>query len=580
MNEAIARKQNVVEPIHKELCETRGVSRLMLMLALALGAFSVSLALLIGNIGFEGDDWWEFSWSYWFPFPQSIWEYAKESSRPIEGIYGVLSFDTFGLNRLPYTLTSLFLAAGSCLLLANCLKRAFPEKSAQAILAAFLAFFLTPVSNLTYMIHTDNSRISMLFFWCSVFAFQDWAASGSPWKRMILPAVLYLLGAFTYENTTFLIFCIPFFLWPVYLQDPKKLSRHKFLIRLFVCIFVSFAIFLLTRFFILSGGAVKQSSLIPPAGLVWSYVANLGYYCIYPVIEISRDPVSWLWAFPVALVLSVFLYHCAKSVSNTGSKQRAVPWEQRQLYVLILGSVMTVFGTIPYLMAGYNPDIGFTSQSRVYSAASFGLAIVLAGLFTAPYSSRLRIPVRILAVASVLLMAVFLADLRKEWQQAEVERSEVCRSLLNEAPQVEPKTTFLFMGLQSYIYRHGVAHAVIYQGVDGLGEWIKMLYGRKDVYAYFIYPRAEMVNDDKGRLAYASPSGFEARGSIIRGKIPLDTILIFEKHRNKMKLLDSLSEKDNVAAIKWDGISEIQSNMNRILTEATGPTGLKSICRP
>lgn len=64
--------------------------KLIPLLAIALIIFSVSLALVIGEIGFEGDDWWQFSWPYWYPFPQSIWEYAKESRRPIEGIYTVL----------------------------------------------------------------------------------------------------------------------------------------------------------------------------------------------------------------------------------------------------------------------------------------------------------------------------------------------------------------------------------------------------------------------------------------------------------------------------------------------------------
>ena len=145
------------------------------LIALVLFTFSLSLALLIGNIGFQGDDWWQFSWPYWFPFPQSIWEYVKASSRPIEGIYTVLAFDVFGLNRILYTLSALVLSAGSCLLLASTFKRAFPSKASLPVIAAFLAFFLTPVSNLIYMFHTDNSRLSMLFFWISAFSFQRWA---------------------------------------------------------------------------------------------------------------------------------------------------------------------------------------------------------------------------------------------------------------------------------------------------------------------------------------------------------------------------------------------------------------------
>ena len=123
-----------------------------------------SLAILIGNIGFQGDDWWQFSWPYWHSFPNSIWEYAKASRRPIEGLYTVLSFEIFGLNRVLFTLSALLLSAGSCLLMGACLNRAFPGRKTLVVLAVFFGFLLTPLSNLIYMFHTDNSRLSMLLF--------------------------------------------------------------------------------------------------------------------------------------------------------------------------------------------------------------------------------------------------------------------------------------------------------------------------------------------------------------------------------------------------------------------------------
>ena len=358
-------------------------------MGLAFVIFSISLALLIGNIGFEGDDWWQFSWPYWFPFPQSIWEYAKESRRPIEGIYTVLAFESFGLNRVFYTLTALLLSSASCLLLASCMKRAFPRKASLAVLGAFFAFFLPPVSNLIYMFHTDNSRISMLFFWCSVFAFQLWAGSSCSWGGLALPAILYLLGAFTYENTTFLIFCVPLLVWPVYAQSQKTLSPKVFLARLFVGILGAFVIFVLARFVIFSGGAVKQNSLLPSLNLIWSYIANLGFYVAYPIHDVPLDVTSWLWGVPVALVLAALLSYSSRIDSDVQGIREG-RWEQSSLYVGVLGLLFVILGMLPYLLAGYHSDIGFTSQSRIYSAASFGVAIILAALFTAPRSARLE----------------------------------------------------------------------------------------------------------------------------------------------------------------------------------------------
>ncbi|MCL5124130.1 MAG: glucosyltransferase domain-containing protein [Deltaproteobacteria bacterium] len=570
--------QKNCQPDQQIFVSSRDSSLLTLQLGLALGVFSLSLALLIGNIGFEGDDWWQFSWPFWFPFPQSIWEYAKDSSRPIEGVYTVLAFDAFGLNRVPYTLISLFLAAGSCLLLASCLKRAFPARSTLAIIAGFMAFFLTPVSNLVYMIHTDNSRISMLFFWLCVFAFQRWALSGASWRGLLLPVILYLFGAFTYENTTFLIFCVPLLVWPVYVRHPKSLPTKPFPVRLFSGILGGFAIFVMARFVVFSGGAVKQNSLFPPLGLIWSYLTNLGFYIICPVTDVPHDVVSWLWAAPIALVFAAFVLYSSKSDAIAQGCGEGRRWEQSVLYVIILGLSFVIFGTLPYLLAGYHSDFGFTSQSRIYSAASYGVAILGAALFTASRSWRIRAPMMVVAVALIFVMASFLAGLRTEWRQAEVERSKICRSLIEQVPDVAPRTTFLFLGLQSYIYSHGIARAVVFQGVDGLGEWIKMLYGSKDVYAYFIYPKTEVVDDDKGRRASASPSGVNARGSAVRGPIPLDTILIVERLGNRMRLLDKLSEKDGVAAIDWQDVSEIRSNTRLIVPAPHVTTGFKSIC--
>ncbi len=553
--------------------------RLIFLLGSTLIIFSISLALLIGNIGFEGDDWWQFSWPYWFPFPRSIWEYAKESSRPIEGIYTVLAFESFGLTRAFYTLTALLLSTGSCLLLASCLKRAFPGKASLAILSAFFAFFLTPISNLIYMFHTDNSRLSMLFFWSSVFVFQRWAGSSCSWLSLILPALLYLLGAFTYENTTFLIFCVPLLVWPVYAQSQKTLSQKVFLARIFVGILGAFVVFVLARFAIFSGGAVKQNSLLPPLNLIWSYVANLGFYVVYPIYDVPKDLASWLWGAPVALVLAAFLFYSSKNDRHAQDEINTGRWEQSSSYIAALGLVFVILGMLPYLLAGYHSHIGFTSQSRIYSAASFGLAILLAALFTAPHYPRYRIPMMTVAIGFICLMAVSLAGLRTEWRQAEIERSTLCQSLLEQAPAVVPKTTFLFLGLQSYISTHEVDRAVIFQGVDGLGEWIRMFYGRKDIYAYFLYPKNEVIDNEKGRRASVTPLGLNARGSVVRGPIPLDTILIVERYGNRLRVLDRLSEADDIAAIVWKGVSEIRSNMSLILpgSQAT-TTGFKSIC--
>ena len=202
-----------------------------------------SLAILIGNIGFQGDDWWQFSWPYWHSFPNSIWEYAKASRRPIEGLYTVLSFEIFGLNRVLFTLSALLLSAGSCLLMGACLNRAFPGRKTLAVLAVFFAFLLTPLSNLIYMFHTDNSRLSMLLFWTSVLAFQHWAGASKSWLGLTLPVILYLAASLDLRDRDVPDFRRSSFRLADTRQSQPRLSDRSFVLRLGAGITIAFAAF-------------------------------------------------------------------------------------------------------------------------------------------------------------------------------------------------------------------------------------------------------------------------------------------------------------------------------------------------
>ncbi len=117
-------------------------TNVLILVLTILFVSSVSLALIIGDIGFQGDDWWEFSWPYWFSFPQSTLECVKQYSRPVEGLYYVLLYESFGLNRFFYTLTSLLLLAGSSALLVRCLQNAFPQRISLSVVSGFLPFSL------------------------------------------------------------------------------------------------------------------------------------------------------------------------------------------------------------------------------------------------------------------------------------------------------------------------------------------------------------------------------------------------------------------------------------------------------
>lgn len=539
---------------------------------------SLSLSLIIGDIGFQGDDWWELSWPHWYNFPQSSWECVKQYSRPVESLYYVLMYESFGLSRMFYTLTSLLLLAGSCSLLVKCLHSAFPERMSLALLAGMFGFFLTPISNLVYMWHTDNSRLANLFFWFSVYAFQRWAMSSCSWSRLFLPAFCYLLACFTYENATLMIFGVPLLVWPVYFRSkPSNLTTQKFAFRLASGVLGSFAIFVIARFLVFGGGAVKQSSLIPPVNLVFSYFRDIFVYTLYPFTNPPSDPVSWLWAIPIAIVVAATLFQLSKLESGRHLKYGR--FDQSSAYIACTGIFFLILGIAPYLMAGYTSSIGFTSQSRIYSSATYGLAILLGLLASSGSSPRVRLALRGAGVIAICFMAVFLASLKNDWQEAHRQRTELCRSLLNQVPGVESNTTFLFLNLQSYISKEGVDRAVVFQGVDGLVEWVRMLYGKRNIRAYFLYPGDHVSPDDKEeRRAIVSKSAIVARGSSAHGTIPLNSVLIFDRRANQLQLLDGLSQGEDVASIEWKGISKINSNRKLILSEAESANEKRRMC--
>jgi hypothetical protein len=553
-------KANYLETTSEILAGTRIVS----YIAAALLFFCISLALLVGNIGFQGDDWWQFAFPYWHSFPSSVWEYATASRRPIEGLYTVIAFELFGLNRILYTLSALILLAGACLLMGKCLHNAFPGRGSFVVLSTLFAFLLPSVSNLIYMFHTDNSRISSLFFWTSAFAFQRWATGEKTWIGLAVPLLLYFLAAFTYENTTFLIFTIPLLTWPVFLRNQGGLSARAFLIRIVSAIVGGFLFFVIMRFAVLSGGAVGHRSLFPSLDLIWSYAANLVRYCTAPFHLFPGDPLSWGWGVMVAIIAGFLLMYADRNVPTSEEDSGS------SAYVAVVGASIVILGILPYALAGYQSKVEFTSQSRIYSSSSFGLAILVGLFFSMSADSRLKKLQKAAAIVLIAFMAAFLAGLRINWQAAEEKRSAIYSSLRQAVPAVAPGTTFLFLDLQSYISGAKTGSAVIFQGVDGLDEFIKMFYNDRDVHAYFLYSPKSVENNKENRALIASPDGVVARGSALRPPVPLDTLLILKKIDDRMVLLDSVDSTQDVAIV-WNGISEIRSNKDRILR--TNPKG-------
>ena len=559
-----------------------GVWSILLPVAVGLTLYSIAITLLTGDIGFEGDDWWIFSWPYHNSFPASLLAYAKASLRPVEGIYWITLFEIFGFNKIAFNLASLLLLSGACLMMGWCLLTAFPEKRSFAVLAILFAFFLPTVSCLTYVLCTDNSRLSMLLFWACVASFQRWSAKGLTWTDLFTPVMLYLLAFLTYEASSFLLFITPFLVWPVWVRHRSEFSDRDFFVRLISALAVGFTISISIRFLLLNGGAVNHQSLLPSWELMWSYIALIPFYLSAPFTSISWDPVILLLGVGVIIWSGLLIINLRSRTEQERPIGKVFLKDDRS-YLILLG-IAILFGdsALPigglwvncsknygygYCQMGLVPQgntswFNFNWSSRIYSAGSFGLAIILAALLTGWRSVMMKIILKVTAVAAIGIMAIFHAGLSTDWKEAAHIRNELLSSLISQVPDVKSGTNFVFLDLESSHER-----APIFRGWGGLKQLIRMLYDDQRLGAWYVYPYSWQWPNKLFNQAIVTQNGFVSRGMQPEHPVPHDSLLILARRGSSLVLLDNLSSHDGWAptGIRWLGASSICSNLDRVV---------------
>ncbi len=555
-------------------------------LAVGLGLYCVVLTAITGDIGFDGDDWLVLACPYWNSFPESFILYVSKFLRPVEGLYWISLFESFGFNRVIFHLCSLLLLAGSAVLMGVSLDRAFPGRRSCVSTAVLLSFFLPPVSCLTYVLFTDNSRLSMLLFWTSVIAFQRWAQKSSSWSGLPLPVALYLCSFLTYEASSFLIFIVPLLVWPVHRRCSSRPSDPAFLIKLCVGILTAFAAAVAVRFVFLNGGAVGHSHLLPPLELLWSYFALLPLYLVAPFTSISADR----WALPAGFLVALgtavlFLLtgrdrHVEK-VESQGRFELRLQW-----HVLALGGGILILGMLPYQLAGYGsfsprlvdtlmvkyglmPEgdlswFNFSWASRIYSSASFGLAILLAWGLNG--NGWRRSPAELIGKTAALVvigfMAVFHVGLNQDWREAAEIRNHLVRSLVTQVPAVKSGTNFVFLDIACSHKR-----AEVIRRENDLRELVQMIYADQTLSAWRLYPYAYDQSTDSDQQAVATPEGFlSSAGQRQYEPAPPESLLLFKRSGRELVLLDRITAQDGSVptGIAWKGVDRLTSNLGRI----------------
>jgi len=168
------------------------------------------------------------------------------------------------------------------------------------------------------------------------------------------------------------------------------------------------------------------------------------------------------------------------------------------LTVLGLGLVVFVFaavlmlGMLPYQLAGYGaiqprlaesalamwgaiPDgqtawFNFHWASRIYSAASFGIAILLAAAATSWKNRTAGIIAKTAVVGYIGLMAAFHAGLSVDWREANQMRNELVAGLVKEVPDLKPGSNLVFVDFQLSHKR-----VVVFRGWLGLKELVRKI---------------------------------------------------------------------------------------------------------
>ena len=532
-----------------------------------LMVYAVILTIITGDTGFQADDWWILSVPYWNSFPGSIWAYAVEFRRPLEGLPWLALFPLLGFNRTVFNLVALVLFAGTSLFLGMALTKSFPTRRDFVAATMLFWFFLPTVSSLTYVFHMDNIWTCTLLFWASVCAFQRWAEGNASPRGLILPVLLYYLGTLAYDVANLLIFLVPVFVYPCRKRVSQGMSDRLFWSRLGAGLAIAFSALLCTRFALFHGGAVRLHGIVPPFALIQSYVTELVPYITAPFQALPDDA----WAIGAGIFIAIF----AAAVLFASKRPEPPPAQLKSadktdhwaiLFVVLWAFGLMVLGTYQYLMAGYGATLGFHGESRIYSAASFGLAILLGYGVTRWKRKSILYAAKLAAVIALGFMATFHVDLRRSWQEAARINCNLWTSLSAQVPDVAPGTSFLFLDLQSYVSDR----AIVFGGVNGLTEFIRMFYHRRDINAYYLYLPTDALRDSESRFAVASPEGVVARGVLPSKPLARDTLLVVAREGERLVLLDRISSAEKKAAIRWNGVSEIRSSRSRIRAR-TGP---------
>ena len=512
----------------------------IIVLAIFL-AFSLFFAFFYGPIGYAGDTWnyvytalYQTDFHSLTPEAQDYWMFQRPVEYLIQ-IYALLKVGGLAYSPRAIHLLSLIFLSLNAFLFTKFLENIYGNESRFVMLTSILAFFYGPFFALTFRLNTSAILSSGVFFWGMSLLFLKLIYTPSVLKKVVLGVLTfscYTLSVFNYENFVLVILVLPVF---VYVKEknstqPNRSGNNWRILR--HSVFASVGVFI---------GVVGLKYFLPHAirhtpsfsfsrtlhGL-WVYASSAILYEFDAFREVFATPYRYL-----ALLVFGLLW-----LLNKGQRR---PHAKSDLTPFLLGGIIFLFGSIPYILAGY--DIGgtfpnYTGGARVISSASFGMLLALSGTI------RLKRHTIFSALVMLLLSCniAFTFILGDAWKEATLRQKSLFTSLLKVCPDVEDNTHFIFLDAQSYVG----TKAAIWDGVYSTHFLPQIIYDNPTLRGGLAYS-GEVINRE-GTTTVVTKDGIRPRtyGDIF----PLDRVVIVKNIRDTFEIVDI--QKTDPLNVLWE----------------------------
>jgi hypothetical protein len=532
------------------------LSNPLTLTAAFLIASSAALMIVTGPPGFWVEGWSLMDKAFWDEIPTAYQRGAVEMARPMYTTYVITAMKLLDYNSVALFGASLGLLATSALLMGMALRWAFPGRDGFVTASVVIAFFLPTTSLMVFMVHADNTRLVMVFFWLTVLLCQRWAVAPRPLELPAIPVLLMTMGLLTYESTIGTLLVIPLFVAPVYLRH----NANRW---------IAYHILMLTQLLMTIGIGI---------GLYFYIRFLYGFSFGGDGIPVERDPMTllsqlgaYLWTLPGYLWIHFRVFPYAPTAMLVGgllggvtvgvlawSTRRTTPaerrWTEHPLYIIACGMGVILASLLPFIVTGRAPQLSlYEVDMRNFAASGYGLAILMGLLLTLP--GRLRFAgIGVIAIF-VGLWAGLLAHDGLDRRAAYELRQNMHTSLAGAAPGMQSETLVLILGDELNVGDFGVTYFRL-----GILDYIRMFYQDFSVYAYGVEPAGP---GSRSNPVIVGNDGVSSEDS---PPLASDQIVLLTLNRDgNLELTDCITPDDEWTIIWEDGVKQLCSATDRIV---------------